>query len=280
MDEDTKARVGAHQVHVATTLELRADESVVRVSTRFVNPSRDHRLRVHLPLPRPAATSQAECAFTVVERGLVAEGREDEVGIPTFPSHRFVSAGGLTVVHEGLLEYELIDLEDEAAGGTAGGGAGPQATTLALTLLRATGMLSRLGMTFRPLPAGPMTPIEGPQLLGPVLVRYALAVGEVDPYRMATDVLDPLLTSGSFGGGVRPGRGSALSVRGAEVSAVRRQGGQVEVRVFNPGPIATTVEIAGRSGWLVDLRGRPLSPFEGSFELRPQGIATARLDGD
>ena len=125
-----------------------------------------------------------------------------------------------------------------------------------------------------------MTPVEGPQLLGPVQVRYALAVGDVDPYRMATDVLDPLLTSGSFGGGDRPARGSALSVRGAEVSSVRRQGGRVEVRVFNPGPTATTVEIVGRSGWLVDLRGRPLSPFEGSFELRSQGIATARLDGD
>jgi len=276
VDEDTKARVGAHQVQVATTVELRADESVVRVSTRFVNPSRDHRLRVHLPLRRPAATSQAECAFTVVERGLVAEGGADETGIPTFPSRRFVRAGGLTVVHEGLLEYELVDLEDQAAGAEAE----PRAATLALTLLRATGMLSRLGMSLRPLPAGPMTPIEGPQLLGPVHVRYALAVGEVDPYRVATDVLDPLLTSGSFGGGARPARGSALGVRGAEVSAVRRQAGLVEVRVFNPGPTATTVEITGRSGWLVDLRGRPLAPFEGSFELRSQGIATARLDGD
>jgi len=286
VDEATKARVGAHQVHVATTLELRADESVLRVSTSFVNPSRDHRLRVHLPLPRPTASSRAECALTVVERGLVAEGRDDEIGIPTFPSHRFVSAGGLTVVHEGLLEYELVDLEDAAGAGAAGAGAagrgaaGQRATTLALTLLRATGMLSRLGMSLRPLPAGPMTPVEGPQLLGPVQVRYALAVGDVDPYRMATDVLDPLLTSGSFGGGDRPARGSALSVRGAEVSSVRRQGGRVEVRVFNPGPTATTVEIVGRSGWLVDLRGRPLSPFEGSFELRSQGIATARLDGD
>ena len=135
-------------------------------------------------------------------------------------------------------------------------------------------------MTLRPLPAGPMMPVEGPQMLGPVEVRYALAVDEDNPYRLATDVLDPLLTTGSFGGGDRPARGSALSVRGAEVSAVVRKGGQVEVRVFNPAPTATTVEIADRSGWLVDLRGRPVAPFEGSFELRPQGIATARLDGD
>ncbi len=93
VDGDTKTRVGSHRVPVDTTLELRADEPVVRVRTRFVNPARDHRLRVHLPLPSPAATSQAECAFTVVERGLVAEGRPDEFGLPTFPSRRFVSSG-------------------------------------------------------------------------------------------------------------------------------------------------------------------------------------------
>ncbi len=275
VDEASKSRVGDHRVPVVTTIELRADEAVVRVDTRFVNPSRDHRLRVHLPLPEPAAISQAECAFTVVERGLEAEGRADETGIPTFPSHRFVSSGGLTVVHEGLLEYELVDID----GGEVQD-RGARASTLALTLLRATGMLSRLGMSLRPLPAGPMMAIEGPQLLGPVEVHYALAVGDVDPYRMATDVLDPLLTAGSFGGGDQAGRGSTLSVRGAEVSAVQRSAGQVEVRVFNPGPTTTSVEIAGRSGWLVDLRGRPVAPFEGSFELRSQGIATARLDGD
>ena len=39
------------------------------------------------------------------------------------------------------------------------------------------------------------------------------------------------------------------------------------------------VSFAGRSGWLVDLRGYPQSPFEGSFPLRPFGIATARLHG-
>ncbi len=83
----------------------------------------------------------------------------------------------------------------------------------------------------------------------------------------------------SFGGGWRPDRGSELVVRGAEVSAVRRQAGRIEVRVFNPRSTPTTVEIPGRSGWLVDLRGRPVVPFEGRFDLRAQGIATVRLDG-
>ncbi len=139
-------------------------------------------------------------------------------------------------------------------------------------------MLSRLGMTTRPFPAGPITPLEGPQMLGPIEVRYALAVGDIDPFALADDVLVPLATAASLGGGDRPARGSALTVRGAEVSSVRRPAGQLEVRVFNPGPETTLVELPGRSGWLVDLRGRPVAPFEGSFDLRAYGIATARLD--
>ena len=279
VDPATKARVGGHRVEVATTLEVRAEESTVRVRTRFDNPSRDHRLRAHFPLPRPAATSQAECAFTVVERGLTAEGRADEYPTPTFPSRRFVSAGGLTVVHEGLLEYELVDIEPGDSGVGPGDG-GPRATALALTLLRSTGMLSRLGMTTRPLPAGPMTPIDGPQLIGPVEVNYALQAGDPDPYQVADEVLAPLAVVASFGGGQRPDRGSSLTVHGAEVSAVRREGGLLEVRVFNPTSTAAAVTIPGRTGWLIDLRGRPVSPFEGGFELRAQGIATFRLDRD
>ncbi len=273
VDEATGSRVGGHRVAVDTTIELRADEPVVRVHTTFRNPSRDHRLRVHLPLPEPASASHAECAYTVVERGLTAEGRPDELGLPTFPSRRFVSSGGLTVVHEGLLEYELVDIEEGERDGE------PKATALALTLLRSTGMLSRLGMTTRPLPAGPMTPLEGPQRLGPVEARYALALGDVDPFGLADDVLVPLATTTSFGGGDRSDRGSALTVRGAEVSAVRREAGCLEVRVFNPRSTPTVVRIPGRSGWLIDLRGRPVGPFAGQFDLRAHGIATARLDG-
>ncbi len=273
VDGATASRHGSTSVTVTTSLELRADEPTVRVRTRFTNPSRDHRLRVHLPLPTPATTSQAESAFTVVERGLTAEGRAEEFGLPTFPSRRFVRAGGLTVVHEGLLEYELVDVVGSADG------SGPVASTLALTLLRSTGMLSRLGMTFRPLPAGPMDPLDGPQMLGPVDVHYALCVAEVDPFALVDDVLLPLCVSGSFGGGDRPERGTELTVEGAEVSSVRRVADALEVRVFNPHDDATTVRVPGRSGWLVDLRGRAVAPFEGAFDLGPHRIATARLDG-
>ncbi len=272
VDDVTRSRSGRRTVEVSTSLELHAEERSVRVSTSFVNPSRDHRLRVHLPLPSPATLSQAESAFAVVDRGLEVEGRADELGLPTFCSRRFVSAGGLTVVHDGAMEYELVDIEE--AGGTK------RAHTLALTLLRSTGMLSRLGMAYRPLPAGPITAVEGLQLQGHMIeARYALCLSCDDPYTAADEFLLPLEVVYSPGGGSRESTQSALAIEGAEVSAVRRVGNDLEVRVFNPTDRATTVRVAGRSGQLVDLRGRAISSFRGSFSLRPFGIATFRSPG-
>jgi mannosylglycerate hydrolase len=262
----SQARVGEHTVAVTSEVEVRADEPVVRVTTSFVNPSGDHRLRVLLPLPEPTDHSEAESAYAVVTRGLTAEGRSEEFGLPTAPAHRFVTAGRLSVAHEGVTEYELIDVADGAA------------HTLALTVLRSTGMLSRLGMAYRPFPAGPITAVEGLQMRGKtVTFHYALAVDCDDPYALADDVLLPLETVATLGGGTRPASGHELAVHGAQVSALHRVAGVLEVRVFNPTADVAVVSFAGRSGWLVDLRGYPLRPFEATIELGPFAIATVRL---
>jgi hypothetical protein len=155
-------------------------------------------------------------------------------------------------------------------------------------------MLSRLTMLNRPLPAGPVDRLEGPQLQGPRTMRYAVAVGVGvgDGYALADAAFGDLPVVASLGGGRLPLEASMLSVTGAEVSAVRRvAGGALEVRVFNPSGIPTDVAvIAGNGGagspWapgaspggqLVDLRGRHVASFEGSFELGPYRIATVRL---
>jgi mannosylglycerate hydrolase len=277
--EGLEERTGEVEHEVVTQLELRAGERALRVETTIGNRSRDHRLRAHFPLPVPAATSRAETAFGTVERGLEAEGGPTEAALPTYPALRFVQAGGLTVVHDGVAEYELVDIRD--------GGA----HELALTLLRCTGMLSQVPMPTRPLPAGPLIRLEGPQLQKRLTRRYAVAVGDVDPFALADEVLVPLqvvehadgaaprgASDGPCGGDADlPAAGSALVVDGAVVSAVVREGGALTVRVFNPRAEPAEVRIDGRQGWLVDLRGRPATPFEGSFTLRPWGIATAVL---
>jgi alpha-mannosidase len=269
-DPTASARLGEQRVTVTTKIELHADESSVKVTTTFVNPCRDHRLCVHFPLPERASASVSGSAFGTVTRGLSSEGRAEEYGLPTFPARDFVQVGGLTVAHAGVREHELVDLEES--------GSEQVARTLAMTVLRSTGMLSRVGMTYRPVPAGPLTPVEGLQMVGrQVEASYVVALGPVDPWSLADGLAIPLESAQSLGGGWRADRGSALEMEGARLSALVRSGGQLELRVFNPSSEETTVRLGDASGWLVDLRGRPLEPFDGSFKLRPYGFATARL---
>jgi len=272
-------RVGDRVVVVTTTIELQAGERLARITHRLDNTCRDHRLRAWFPLPEPATESRAECAFAVVSRGLEAEGGPNEPPLPTYPSRRFVQAGGLTIVHEGLTEYELVDV-------TVPSDSRPHAASLALTLLRCTGMLSQGPMATRPLPAGPTLAIEGPQMAGPQTLRYAVQIGDADPYALVDDAFLPLLLADPVAGATDAGRdaapngphhGSALAVHGAEVSSVIRVGGQLQVRVWNPTDATVTVAIDDRSGWLVDLRGATIAPFTETFELGPWRIATAML---
>jgi len=263
------------RVVVRTTLELRPEERFARVHEVFDNTCRDHRLRVHFPLPARVEGSDAECAFSVVHRGLGAEGGTHEHGLPTFPSRRFVDATdghvGLAVLHDGLLEYEVVDDGRE----------------LALTLLRATGYLSRSEPSLRPNPAGPTVALRGSQVPGPREARYAVLPHRGDWHAASlhaeADAFSVPLerTRGGVPGAPRALRGSALWVDGAEVSAVRREPGGLVVRVFRAGPAAGRVEVehdsAPARGWVVDLLGRPREPFEGGIELRAWEIATLRL---
>ena len=205
---------------VTTLVETRAGERVVRFTTSFDNRAVGHRLRAWFPLPERSGHSEAECAFAVVRRGPAAEGGPYERAATTFPSRRFVSAGGLTLVHDGLPEYELV------AGGRA----------LALTVLRSVEWISRPGNPHRPVPAGPEVQVVGPARLGPVVARYAVQIGPVDPYALADDVLLPLEVVAAPGGGWRAPTGQTLDAGRLEVSSVRCTGDVLDVRVFNPSP--------------------------------------------
>ena len=91
-------------------VELRAGEPFVRLELDWDNRSRDHRLRLHVPLARRAEGSHAQGQLAVVERGLDAEaGPVGETPIPTFPAERFVDAGGAGVLLTRTMEYEVVD---------------------------------------------------------------------------------------------------------------------------------------------------------------------------
>ncbi len=260
---------------VTTTYELRAGERFLRVRVELDHHHRDHRLRAHFPLPALVTGSDAECAFAVVHRGLDVEGGPHEFPLPTFPSRRFVDASagdvGLAVLHDGLLEYELVDDGRE----------------LALTLLRATGYLSRAEPALRPNPAGPLDPLAGPQLPGPLVFEYALLPHRGDwrdagCYAAADEFLVPLeRVRGGGVGSELPATGAVREGPGGEVSALQRDGPRLVLRCFNPSPEASTVRVqrAGEpvAGDEIDLRGAIVAPFAGSRTIGPAEIVTLRL---
>jgi alpha-mannosidase len=264
-------------VDVVTTLELRTGERFLRVHVELDHQVRDHRLRAHFPLVHRVDGSDAECAFAVVHRGLTVEGGPHEFGLPTFVSRRFVDVAGdgvgLAVLHDGLLEYEVVDDGRE----------------LALTLLRATGYLSRSELSLRPNPAGPLDPLEGPQLQGHLALDYAVLPHRGDWERAqlaaaADELLVPLerVRGGGWPGADVAPTGQALRVDGAEVSAVQRDDtGALVVRVVNLSPAPSEVTLATGpgvplTGDVIDLTGEPLGAFTGSAPLRPWQLLTVR----
>lgn len=260
-DGDERACRGRSSDSAAVTVETRvsltAGDPVVAVEPVLVNRCRDHRLRAHFPLPATVPGSAAGCAFAVVHRALDTEGGPAERPPPTFPARRFVDCSdgstGLAVIADGTFEYEVCD------GGRE----------LAVTLLRATGWLSRRRLPLRPDPAGPAIAVEGAQVQGLRRWRYGVLLHAGDWERAgllprAAAFLDPLEAAagtgaGTAGAGRRPSQGSALRVAGAEVSAVLRAGGDVVVRVFNAGSQPATAT-AGAA----------------RVDLRPWEIATVR----
>jgi mannosylglycerate hydrolase len=252
-------------------------EPFVRVDVAFTNAHPDHRLRAHFPLPAPVEGSDAECAFAVVHRGLTHDGNPIEAGLPTYPARRFVDCSdgrvGLALVHDGVGEYEVVDSGREVA----------------LTLLRTVGFLSRDDGRLRPVGAGPPVPIPGAEQLGPFHRSYAIVLHRRDwaaarPHATADEVLLPLehaevvATTGDV-----PPSGSRLSVKGAEVTAVLREGRALVVRVVRATGTAGEVDVGWdgqpAQAWSVDLRGHPLGRVVGGkLRLRPWEIATLRVN--
>ena len=198
----------------------RADEPFFRLEGAIRNGRPDHRLRLHVTLPGPTATSIAGSPFEMVERPLVSEGGDLETASPTWPARGVAMAAGTAVMHEGVFEYEVVD-----------------GSAIAVTLLRCVGTISRERMATRPFPAGPDVPTPLAQMIG----ETAFCIG-IWPNANVRELLPqwerfalPLTTAVATGGGTLPASGSLLEVSGAAaLSNVRRRDGALEVRLWNP----------------------------------------------
>jgi alpha-mannosidase len=263
---------------VVTELSLRAGEPFVRARITFENLSHDHRLRAVFGLPERAEHSYADQAFHVTERALDAEGGVHEVGVPSYPSRRWVWAGGLLVAHRGTPEYEV----------TGDGRA------LALTLLRSVAWLSRQKMAYRAGPAGPKLATPGAQLLGEQSFDVAVAL-HPGSWRGAHEVAEAFAypmrsTVARAHDGPLPPHAEAVRIEPASVqmSALTKDGEAAFLRVYNASDDEVRARIAVPATWremrahVVGLHGDERAPLEvadGAVELPLRGweIATVRF---
>jgi mannosylglycerate hydrolase len=152
-------------VPLRARVELRLARCLDRIDIAMTldNRARDHRMRVHLRTPFSASRFEVESAFEIAQRPIAPApdsfGADPPAEIPigAVPQRAFATIddgeSAMTVANRGCSEVEAV----EEADGT---------TSLALTLLRAFGWLSRADLATRPAPAGPPFETPGGQARG------------------------------------------------------------------------------------------------------------------
>ena len=177
---------------VTVEISLDAGERRVDVTLEVDNRASDHRLRVLCETGTRALTHQCGAAFALLERSNRFEVRRRWIEPPTSEAcvHDFVAVKGATkglaIGVDGLREYSVLH-----DGGT-----------IAITLLRAVGFLSRGDLPERHGHAGPELPTPSAQCVGSRTYRYTVVPldDESDVTRAARSVREwlspPLLISG------------------------------------------------------------------------------------
>jgi mannosylglycerate hydrolase len=149
---------------VRTAVSLVAGTDRIELRTTITNRARDHRLRVLFPAPDAGETVRVEGHFGVLRRPLqpVWNGRWSEPPQTTHHTLGMVACGRLALFTRGLPEYEALRQESGA--------------TIALTLLRCVGWLSRGDLANRSHHAGPALETPEAQCLGTRTFEYALGL--------------------------------------------------------------------------------------------------------
>jgi len=277
------------EVPIRTEVSLSPGVRRVDIHTVVDNRARDHRLRVHFPAPLVTPSAQYDGHFDVVTRplGLPAEDTSAWVEQPVAeqPQRHFVDVSdgriGLLVANRGLPEVEVIP--------------GDGQTTIALTLLRCVGWLSRNDLHCRRGHAGPALPTPGAQCLGVHEFDYALIPHAGDWRAVFAEGYAFAVPLRAVGTGRHEGElpleTSMVTVEPADfvVTAIKKaedgegwivrgysladETTRVRLRPWRPFPSAARVRLDEE--WLEELE----VAADGSVELpvRPREIATVRF---
>jgi alpha-mannosidase len=238
---------------LVSDVSIYAGQPGVYITTRTDNRAEDHKLSVNFPTGLRVARAYVDESYFVAERDLSLPSSEGWVEDPSPLMHQRAftdlsdGSRGLAILNRGLPSVEV-----------------GQDGTVALTLLRCVGWLSRDDLWVRRIAAGPLVPTPGAQCQGEYTFHYAILPHAGDWQNVAETAYNynaPLL--GVRGdthpglelhdmnitrddprlvtpipwprGGVLPDRHSFVTVEPSELvlSALYRSGDDLIIRVYN-----------------------------------------------
>lgn len=174
------------QTNITSLVSLFANKQGLYIKTFFENKVEDHRLRAHFPTGINTDKSYADGHFMVCEREIDLPEADGWIEQPSPTKHQraFVDINddkkGLAILNKGLPEYETYRSDNQV--------------TIALTLLRAVGWLSRNDLLTRDGNAGPDIPVDG-QCKRDYVFEYAILPHEGSwegIYQTAYDYVKPV----------------------------------------------------------------------------------------
>lgn len=208
---------------ITSEVSLYAHQAGLYVRTWIENAARDHKLTINFPTGLKVAQAHVDAAFMIAERDLKLPDSTGWVEDPTPLMHQRaftdLSDGehGLAILNRGLPSVEVT--EDG---------------TIALTLLRSVGWLSRDDLWVRRIAAGPLVPTPGAQGRGAYKYEYAILPHAGDwreVYGAAYNYNAPLL-------GRRADTHAGLDLR--EMNITRDDPARVTLKQHAPGSLPDT----------------------------------------
>lgn len=216
----------------------------IRARLTWHNAARDQRTRLLIGLPQPVTESHADGGFAWLRRPLraavyPAAPSKREMPVAVQPSHSALAVGAVHLAHRAMPEFEWL----------------PQALgdcpdTLGLTLVRSVGWLSRRDLRTRGVGAGPDLATPEAQCLGQHEFEFRLG-GFAQPRHAAlrneaARLRAPVLALRGHGSAWR--EPETLAGTALQVSACRRVGRHMELRLWNPTDQTLPCALAGWQG--------------------------------
>ncbi len=167
------------------TLKLKTESSKIYVSLDknsdsldfkiiYKNKEENHKVQAVINTSSPVVETYSEDMNELIKRTFdpdydirknLPQSKGIEAPTNTAPMQRYVNANGIGIVTKGLTEYEIFK------------------NTIAITLLRATGIISNPKNPARSTPAGPPLPLKDAQMQGKNVCEFSISFHNKDDYK-------------------------------------------------------------------------------------------------